>query len=178
MSLTKTDCNNYLTITSISSVTIPAVYNFIIQTKDPFLKFYTFSSLLSVAFLWLILWKNSGRSQLVAARLGLFIAGLFIGGAVVWRYLVVSQYIITKNVLYYPTGLLEGPNNYWPYFILLGPVLIVLMYLIFHYTKGDNKENRVPIFVAFCILLFFLVVYRLLWEWIDTYGFKILSTMH
>jgi hypothetical protein len=156
-------------IAGFIAVTIGAVASDDVK-RDGYLPYYTGSAIIFIAWLWLALHLGRGEEQWRGAQAVFSLTAVLTLGAVVWRYMIVSEYILALSqgsTTTPPPGVCGNPTL-WPYFVLLGTNFFALFALIFHYTDGEpNRRNRIHILFGLVTLAAWMMACRLGWEWVD-----------
>jgi len=139
------------------------------QGREPFLQYYIACGLILVILFIVIMAYSQGASQRNWVA-GLFIVSCLVASAIVFvRHQAVSRYLQDPGTARWPLGLHHGHSNLFPYFILVGAVMVAMMWVMLHYTKElPNTANRDPLLWYFVGLFAYLMVCRVVWEMIDS----------
>ena len=139
------------------------------QDQDPFLRYYIFSVVVLVVLFFAVMAYCKGDSQKRAVN-GLFsLTGFGASVSVIWRFVVIRRYLNAPETYQIPQGLLHGPYNLFPYFIVMGVGGGMILWLSLHYTRGTttNSDNRNTLVWYFVALSMYLLLCRALWELVD-----------
>lgn len=131
----------------------------IMGLNDPWLIYYVGGVPAIILLVWLPLRSCQGEDQRDIVKTVFIFVGLLATIAVIWRSVEVSAG--------QPTDLF-GRHSYIPYFVLLTIGIIGILGLILKYTGTKPDSNRRVILKYFVFLCVYLLVCRVVWEWIDT----------
>ena len=144
--------------------------------EDNFLRYYIITSLWMILLLWIALKFTEAHTQRISILIIFALLSFLSIIVVIWRYINVNAYCQDPKSDKKPTDLGRKKSNMWPYFVLLGPSIIIIFIMIIAYTSSiPNQENRIFLLIAYMATLMILAVMRLVWTWVDTQGLLRLS---
>lgn len=136
-----------------------------VELRDPFIGYYLICVPIVVIACWMMLKYTHDQIQLLLIKRAFAFIGALVTITVFWRAMNVYFYLKGPNINNVPLGLYYEQSNFLPYFILLGLGILLVAWIVFHYTREEpDNANRLPIFGYFGVFCIYLVFCRLGWE--------------